>query len=297
MLFPWVLCGALLAVLLILSVKLWLLRKAFDEIRIGLGECLEQETNILVSISTRDRRARRAAAALNGQLRLLRKQRLQYQTGDRELKEAVANISHDLRTPVTAIRGYLDLLDQEEMPEDVRRYLLIIENRIEALSDLLDELFIYSVYASSMEDEETSDVCLNRALEESIAEHYAVLKEQGITPIICLSDSEVIRQLDKSALSRVFGNILDNAAKYSGGDLEISLYESGEMRFTNTAPELTEVQVGKLFNRFYTVNAARNSTGLGLAISRMLVERMGGRMSAEYADGKLSIYVSFDDSV
>jgi signal transduction histidine kinase len=301
MFIPWVLCGALFVILIFLSGKLRLLKKAFDEIRDGLNECLSQDTNALATISTGDRHARRLAAELNENLRLLREQRLRYQTGDRELKEAITNISHDLRTPITAIRGYLDLLNSEEMSEDVRRYLSIVENRIDALKILLDELFQYSVCVGGMGEnfesgyDEFSDVCLNNVLEESVAEYYAALTAKGITPVINMPDAKVIRRIGKNAISRVLGNIINNALKYSDGDLEIILFESGEMRFTNTASGLTEVQVGKLFNRFYTVNSARNGAGLGLSITQMLVDRMNGQMSARYADDKLSIIVSFSD--
>lgn len=108
-----------------------------------------------------------------------------------------------------------------------------------------------------------------------------------------MSGKRIQRQLDREALSRVFSNILNNALKYGDGDLEITLRDNGEIVFANTASGLTEVQVGKLFDRFFTVEAARNSTGLGLAISKALVEQMGGSLSAEMEDQILSITARF----
>ena len=105
----------------------------------------------------------------------------------------------------------------------------------------------------------------------------------------------VIRSLDRSSLARVVSNLLNNAIKYSDGDLEITLSETGEITFTNTASELNEVQVGKLFDRFYTVEVARKSTGLGLAIARTLIEQMNGTISAKYFENKLRICISFPD--
>ncbi len=288
------LCGVLAAAVFVLLIKIYLLRKAMDEIREGLDERLTCDTNTLLSISTGDRRAKRLAAELNRQLRELRKLRRQYQSGDRELKEAITNISHDLRTPVTAICGYLDLLEREEASEDVRRYLSFIKNRAEALKQLTEELFGYSVSVSEPGSE--ADVCLNGALEESVAAYYDALNERGITPEISMPETKIIRRLDSAALSRVLSNLLSNAVKYSDGDLSVSLSEAGEIVFENAASELDEVQAGKLFNRFYTVNAARNATGLGLAISHALVARMNGQMTAQYAEGRLRICVVFPNN-
>lgn len=289
---PWVLCGVLAAAVLVLAVKVLLLQKGMDEIREQLGERLSQDTNNLLFLSTRDRHARRLAVELNGQLRLLRKQRRQYQTGDRELKEAVTNISHDLRTPLTAICGYLDLLEREDKSEAVTRYLAFIENRVQAMKQLTEELFRYSVILST-EDLEMEEVCLNAALEESLAGFYAALTERGITPTIHMPEERVVRRLNQAALSRVFGNILSNALKYSDGDLDVTLLDGGEVIFTNAAFGLDEVQVGRLFDRFFSVEAARDSTGLGLAIAKTLVERMGGTIAAGYCAGRLMIRICF----
>ena len=108
-----------------------------------------------------------------------------------------------------------------------------------------------------------------------------------------LSDNCVEKQLNREALARVFSNILNNALKYSDGDLEITLREDGAIVFSNTASGLNEIQVGKLFDRFFTVEAARNSGGLGLAISKTLVEQMGGSISAKLIDHVLSIQIKF----
>lgn len=289
----WLVCAGLLAAVCLLCVKVRLLRRSMDEIGAEMEECLTEETNHLICISSRDRHARGLASRMNGQLRLLRKQRLQYQSGDRELKEAVTNISHDLRTPLTVICGYLEMLEKEEKSERAERYLAIVRGRAQAMKQLTEELFRYSVIASAGEELQLEAVDLCGALTESIAAFYAPLKERGIAPDIRMPDRPVERRLNRAALSRIFGNLLSNALKYSGGDLQIELLEDGTIRFTNTAPELDEVQVGKLFNRFFSVEAARNSTGLGLAIARTLTEQMDGDIAAAYEAGKLSVSIRF----
>lgn len=117
------------------------------------------------------------------------------------------------------------------------------------------------------------------------------MTERGIVPEVQISERKVVRMLDHSALSRVFSNLIGNAAKYSGGDLKIVLSENGEILFSNMAPALDAIQTNRLFDRFYTVETARKSTGLGLAISRTLVEQMNGSISAEYQNNRLSVRV------
>ncbi len=293
MLWLGLLCALLLIIVALLIIKVALLHRAADEIRTELGARLDTDTNTLITVSCGDRYIRRLAADLNVQLRLLRRERRQLQNGDRELKEAVTNISHDLRTPLTAICGYLDLLKREEKTEAVRRYLDVIENRTQAMKQLAEELFRYSVITSSSDNMLYEDVALNTVLEESVSAYYAALKHRGITPIITLPDCKIERRLDRGALSRIFGNIIGNAVKYSDGNLEITLSEAGEIDFTNSAPQLDEIQVGKLFDRFYTVEAAKKSTGLGLSIARSLTEQMNGTISARYCNGKLNIHIVF----
>ena len=288
----------LLIVIFLLLMKLYLLHRSAREILAGLCRYLETETNVLIDISGRDRYMRRLASELNRQLRILRAQRRRLNQGNMELKNAVANISHDLRTPLTAICGYLDLLEKEEITREAQRYLGIIRNRTELLEQLTEELFDYSVILSSgpvsaglYSEEET--VILNEVLENSIAAFYTALTEAGIAPDIQIPEPKIERTLNRFALSRVFSNLLNNAIKYSDGDLDITLLETGEIIFANRASSLDEVQVEKLFDRFYTVEEARKSTGLGLSIARTLVEQMHGKIDAGYHAGRLTITICF----
>ncbi|MBP3459643.1 MAG: HAMP domain-containing histidine kinase [Lachnospiraceae bacterium] len=265
----------LLLVIAALLIKIHLLQKAAKEIEEEFSHRLVTDTNTLIGISTNDRYMCNLANAINTQLRKLRMERQRFQQGDEELKNAVTNISHDLRTPLTAICGYMDLLEQEEKSEAAGRYVEIIKNRIGILKQLTEELFRYSVIVAEKKRVVKEPVVINGILEESIASFYTMLNGRGITPDIQMPGNKVVRNLDSSALSRVFANILNNAVKYSDGDLKITLLETGEIIFINTASLLNEVQVGKLFDRFYTVEAARESTGLGLSIAGVLMEQAG----------------------
>lgn len=278
-----------------LAVKIHLLRKSAVEIRRGFAYRLGTETNTLIDISSRDRCMTELARDINDQLALLCRERQRFQQGDKELKEAVTNIAHDLRTPLTAICGYLDLLKGEEKSAEADRYIDIIANRAEILKQLTQELFRYSVIVSAGDEGEPEQVVVNSALEESLAAYYAALTERGIEPEVNIPEENVIRYVNKKALSRIFSNILDNALKYSAGDLEIEMTPRGGIYFTNTAPGLDNVQVGRLFEQFYTVEAARSSTGLGLSIARTLVTRMHGSIGARYAGGRLTICVELPE--
>lgn len=282
----------LILIACILLYKLYLLRKSADEIAAQISEKVSGESNVLIDISSRDRHMRRLAATINEQLALLRSERHRFQQGDSELKEAVTNISHDLRTPLTAICGYLDLLAREEQSEETARYISMIENRTEVLKQLTEELFRYSVIMS-VNDESNEQLALGDVLEESLLSFYGAMQQQNITPVITIPEKRIIRRLNRSSLSRIFGNIISNALKYSDGDLDVALYEDGSISFTNTVKELTAVDIGKLFDRFFTVETGRNSTGLGLSIARLLTERMGGNIRAEFEDGRLTIRLRF----
>lgn len=284
---------ALAVVIVILSVRLTALKKELKSINSQLEEILKGDTNALLTVSTRNKAVKKTALALNERIKELRKKELRLKSKNDELRTAITNISHDLRTPLTAICGYLDLLKTEEKSAEVGRCLSIIENRTDALKKLTEELFEYSLVTDEEDRLKFEEVSLNGTLEESIAAFYGAFKERGIEPQISITEATLVRILDRAALMRIFTNILSNALKYSDGDLNITLADSGKITFSNSAPKLNETQVGKLFDRFYTVESAEKSTGLGLAISRSLTESMGGSISADYRGGRLEISLYF----
>lgn len=289
---PIIACVLLAATVTVLLIKIYLMKKSAGEIAEKLSEKLSEDTNTLIDISSGDRDMRKLAESLNVQLKKLRKESLRYRRGDAELKEAVTNISHDLRTPLTAVSGYLNLLEREEKSDTVKTYLGHISNRTEAMKTLTEELFRYSIVASA-KPLNYEKLCLNSVLEESLAEFYGAIVQRGITPEIEITETRVERFLDRNALKRIFGNIIGNAVKYSGGDFCVTLTEDGTVTFSNTAERLDSVTVGRFFDRFYTVETAGNSTGLGLSIAKLLAEQMGGVITAEYIGEKVVITLEF----
>ena len=285
--------GILVVVIMVEFLYILFLRKSISEIADSFAEKLSMDTNTRISVSTRDAYIRKLAVRINEELIKLRKERLKLRQGDLELKNAVTNIAHDLRTPLTAISGYLELMEGQQADEKTKGYLEIVRERTDALKRLTEELFRYSILTSSGEELCPVSLSLKSELEIALAGAYGMLTEQGISPEIHMTEDDIKRRLDRDALQRIFGNILSNAAKYSEGDLEITLDKNGAVIFKNKAPHLSEVEVGKLFDRFYTVENAKGSTGLGLSIAKILAEKMGGSIRAAWVHGMLVITLCF----
>lgn len=289
-------CGILGAIAVCLMWKVVSLRRAAQELRREFRARLLEDTNVGITVSTRDREMLLLAADMDRQLKLLRREHIRYTRGDRELRNAINSISHDLRTPLTAIWGYLELLEREQLTPNAERYLKIIENRAQTMKELTEELFRYSVILSADTYEEKENLSLNAVLEESLAGFYGAFTEAGIEPQIIMPHKVVTRLLSRQALSRIFSNIISNAIKYSDGDFRVSLEENGEIWFCNHAAGLDRVQVGHLFDRFFTVENGSRSTGLGLAIAKTLVETQKGHIEAQYQERELKILVVFPEN-
>lgn len=312
--FPWILVCAALTAAFVLGLKIIFLYKDLKDISRQFQDRLQEDTNNVIYVPGNDRRLKAFAEQLNRELAILYDRRRRYQSGDRELKEAVTNISHDLRTPLTAIYGYLELLEMDA--GQTAHYAAQIRNRADAMRALTEELFRYSIIVAEQEMEERKDgkkeeVVLNRILADSLLSYYDIFRKNQIEPQIRIPEEEIVRCLDEGALKRIFANILDNAVKYckpadntacgqSGAAsnrtsvfkmITVELSTDGMITFCNRAENLDKVSVERLFDRFYTVETGRNATGLGLSIAKLLVERMGGSIQAAYVDGMLKIVV------
>ena len=223
------------AIIGFLSVKLYLIKRSAREITADLGRKINEDTNTGLRISSRDKDMCELTANINVQLKALRKEHLQYHQGNMELKNAITNISHDIRTPLTAICGYLDMMQKTQDPQKQAKYISIMKDRTELMKQLTEELFRYSVILSDTGDMETEEVFLNQMLAESISSFYPSLSKRGITPQISITDQRILRNVNRAALSRVFANLLNNALKYSDGDLEITLSDTGRITFSTTS--------------------------------------------------------------
>ncbi len=278
-------------IIIILVTKIYMLKKSLKEIESSLDKILKSDTNNLITTSSSDKDIKNLIIFLNKELKELRKQKLQYEAGNQELKKNITNISHDLRTPLTAINGYVDLLEKEELVESQKEYLSIVKKKVNELTELTSQLFDFSKTMDSNIQINKENCCINEILEETLSSYYAVLKEQNIAPNILICKEKVYKTINKISLIRIFENILSNVLKYSDGDLNVKLKENGLIVFSNKANELDETTVQKIFDRYFTVENAQRSTGIGLSIAKQLVELNGGNIVAKYAKGNLIIEI------
>ena len=281
-------------VIILLLIKIIAMKKSVRNLRADFVARGKLDTNSLIGIDSRDKDLRELTDDINKTLTELREAFHKYNLGDNELKTAITNVAHDIRTPLTAIMGYLELMKKQEMTPETEKYLAIIEERCQHMKKLTEELFEYSVVSTSETKEELTEVSLNRVLEDTLMNYYAALVEKGIEPEIDICDERVVRKLYPSYVERIFSNLISNALKYSDGDLRVSLSAEGTVVFANKASSLSNVAVEKLFDRFFTVETAMNeSTGLGLSIVKTFAQRMNCQIGAKYEGGSLIIEINF----
>ncbi|MBS5950355.1 MAG: HAMP domain-containing histidine kinase [Clostridium sp.] len=215
--------------------------------------------------------------------------------------ELITNVSHDLRTPLTSIIGYLQLIDNEKTIEnDKKRYTKIALNKSYKLKELIGDLFEYSKLQSNTVDINKSNVNIIEIIEQSIGELYIEAIKRNITFNKKYDYSNITLNIDSMKIGRVFENILSNSIKYGleNSSVLIDINESVEEVIISIENEIEQESledVDKIFNRFYRGNESRNSevsgSGLGLAIAKSIVELHNGDIYAECCENTFKIYV------
>ena len=222
-----------------------------------------------------------------------------WRTEELRLQEMISNISHDMRTPLTAVLGYIHLINTSELSEAERqRYLSIIEARAKSLQRLLLDFYDISrmeegSYQLQMEPVDVNGCCL-----ELLAELYDDLENVGIELEVDLLENAPRVLADWAAVRRIYENLFQNAKKYGKGHLLVSssLTENNLMlSISNTCPYLSPEQLSKMFDRSYTVSQSRTegNTGLGLAICKGLIEKMGHEINLTYQDGVFTVQITY----
>lgn len=274
-----------------LGLKILIMKNEIKNIGESLASIINTDTNNLITISTNDNDLRKLTNILNKGLKNLRKLELEYKNGSGELKSSITNISHDLRTPLTAIRGYLDLMDNNNLTKKQIKYLKIIDSKVNDLIELTEQLFDFSKSIDIQNEIKKENIVINDILEDSIASFYSLFKEHSITPNIDICKEKVVRLLNENMLKRIFENIISNAIKYGKKDFEVKMFCNGTIEFRNKTDKLDKVSLEKIFARYYTVQNAKKSNGIGLSIAKQLVELSGGEIGAKYENNYLIIEI------
>ncbi|MBR5733182.1 MAG: HAMP domain-containing histidine kinase [Lachnospiraceae bacterium] len=219
---------------------------------------------------------------------------------DEALRETIANISHDIRTPLTSLDGYFQLLTSEELPQEKKaQYAEIIRSRITSLNDMLDELFTYAKLQDPNYELELSPMDMTAATADIVLSFYDEIRKSGNEPKIELPEEPVMISAEKSSFTRIVQNLVRNALIH-GKNLSVRLAVDAGQAVLECSDELVNkdepVDASRVFERFYKADKARGTkgSGLGLAISKELTEKMGGKIEAECEDGVFTIRLKFD---
>ena len=220
-----------------------------------------------------------------------------YKEKDMELREAIANMSHDLRTPLTSIMGYVYLLNDDKLDKEERKeYLKIIEKRSLVLNDLITNFYGLSRIQADQYEIKFEPVNLELVLGEIIAAFYETLDYKFGEPEINIEEGLGPVLGDKQALNRIFTNLIENIIKHGEGEVKISLKKKNKyivMEFSNKAEDLESKDVNRIFEKFFTKDRMRTgqNTGLGLAIVKLLVEKQGQKIEAKKVENRLVINI------
>lgn len=276
-----------------LALRLLTLKRALKKMDDGLRKIVDEvDENRILRLPMPDGGLEALMATINRNLQGIRKERLVYQNKERRLKEQIEHLSHDLRTPLTSIIGYLKIIDQEKMEPDDREYLATAVRKSYALSHLIEQFYELSKVTAEDFRLKTVKVDAAKILRECALGQYVLFEREKKRLRLEIPDAPVILPGDGEALERIFTNLLQNGIRYAKDELQISFrLEPGErsaavFSFKNEIGAAQKAdQPEKLFERFYMQEQARSKggSGLGLTISRYLAEQMGGSLRAEYA--------------
>ena len=216
---------------------------------------------------------------------------------EEKIRQSISNMSHDLRTPLTSIIGYLQMIKSEKSSEaDKNEYMDIVEKRTKSLQQLISSFYDLSRMEGNEYNFNYKKVNLSSILCENIAVFYNDFRNNNIEPIIEIDENIKDIISDDGAINRIFSNLITNMIKHGESFVKITLRQENDViitEFTNKATGLTAENVDKLFDRFYTVDNSRSdrNTGLGLYITKILVEKLGYNIIAQLDNEILKIKI------
>lgn len=227
---------------------------------------------------------------LNGLLSDIQSERQAYEKRERAFQRQIEAISHDLRTPLTVILGYLKLFKQSQSEQvahdpELAETVTVLEQKAETMKNLVGQFYDYSRLSADDMHLNLTRTDAGRALREALVGNYQLLAEHRLDVKAELPEHPLWVLADEAALMRIFQNLLQNASRYAKSHLTLSIEKDSErlsICFTNDSDSLHQSDVPRLFERFYTPDDSRHqgSTGLGLTVARALAEEMQGSLTA-----------------
>lgn len=304
--------------LLIITIKYILYRRQIKGICRQIQFVSEDITNHRVRTDLTEKELVELAQLLNEMSDKHNKESVELINKDRRLKETLTSVSHDIRTPLTSLKGYFELLMSEEDTDKKLQYAGVMNERMDNLSDLLDELFTYTKLQNQDYKLELEECDMTRLVLDTIFSFYESFKQAGIEPMLDIDEKKHIVMANDVAMKRVISNIVKNAVVHGVGQLEIGYgvelntgdqvrdkigdksgkEPGGKIYFIckNKVAHPEDIDVTQIFDRFYKADKARseNSTGLGLAIAKEFTEKMGGSIKAELEGNFFAVKLIFD---
>ncbi len=290
-----ILCLVLALLCAGLAFWVWTQRCSLRSAARQLRELEEQGSAGRVRLAAPNGTAEELLEGVNRLLELRRADRAESREREQELRRQISNISHDLRTPLTSILGYLQLLEGADLtPEQRAEYLAVVKSRAQALQSLITSFYDLSRLEGGEFPLEVRPVDLRGTLAQLLAAFYGDFTDAGFQVEVDLPENLPAVRADPGGALRVFTNLLRNALDHGAGTMEVRAWQEGGRvvtAVTNAAPGLTEEDVGHVFDRFFTADKMRTgrNTGLGLAIVKSLGEQMGAAVRAELEGGRFTV--------
>ena len=285
----------LLIAVIILALRLFLLRSSIRSISKELENTLSSDYNRQLKIDLSDEALNELAVNINKNLDAQKKLKLKEERSRRQLEQSVADIAHDLRTPLTVVKGNLQLLDSEALSEKGRQYLDVSTKKTEALKNMVDEFFELSVLESDPTPARLETIDLTAFLTEFLIDHEELIRAHSLEPEIQLQEREINVSANREMLQRVFENLISNILKYANNSFFIKLTENGTITVGNKLAGGVTIDTEHIFDRTYRADKARSSgsAGLGLYIAKLLMEKQNGTITASDSAGILSFRLEF----
>lgn len=259
----------------------------------------EHDSNKLVSVDIRDKAVLRLVSRVNALLREKKRVTVQAKNNERNFKDTISGISHDICTPLTSLYGYFQMLQDTDDGETKAKYTQIIGSRILELQDMTEQLFTFVKLENATYTLETETVNLTQALCDVMFSFYGDFEKNRIEPKVDIPDEICYITANEVAVRRVFQNLVKNALTHGQGNLSIGMTickEWVQISVSNPIAEGETIDVSRVFEKFYKADSSRHkrgSTGLGLFIARTLTERMGGKIDAEVCENVFTVTVSW----